>query len=126
MRTILSTWSKFSLFLTMMEQDTNLRSQVIQATDFLLKAVERLEDRPASPSVSRAMSGPSDSLSICSPYRASTSEMNKLFNWTATKRRPPKAVVSSAKIYIRPLQKNLDLSIIESVSSFRYLYACDT
>ena len=89
MRTILSTWSKFSLFLTMMEQDTNLRSQVIQATDLLLKAVERLEGRPASPSVSRAMSGPSDSLSICSPYRASTSEMNKLFNWTATKRRPP-------------------------------------
>ena len=37
-----------------------------------------------------------------------------------------KAVVSSAKIYIRPLQKNLDLSIIESVSSFRYLYACAT
>ena len=107
MRTILSTWSKFSLFLTMMEQDTNLRSQVIQATDLLLKAVERLEGRPASPSVSRAMSGPSDSLSICRPsvsramsgpsdslsicrpYRASTSEMNKLFNWTATKRRPP-------------------------------------
>ena len=107
MRTILSRWSKFSLFLTMMEQDTNLRSQVIQATDLLLKAVERLEGRPASPSVSRAMSGPSDSLSICrpsvsramsgpsdslsicSPYRASTSEMNKLFNWTATKRRPP-------------------------------------
>ena len=67
MRTILSTWSKFSLFLTMMEQDTNLRSQVIQATDLLLKAVERLEGRPASPSVSRAMSGPSDSLSICRP-----------------------------------------------------------
>ena len=107
MRTILSTWSKFSLFLTIMEQDANLRSQVIQATDLLLKAVERLEGRPASPSVSRAMSGPSDSLSICrpsvsramsgpsdslsicSPYRASTSEMNKLFNWTATKRRPP-------------------------------------
>ena len=107
MRTILSTWSKFSLFLTMMEQDTNLRSQVIQATDLLLKAIERLEGRPASPSVSRAMSGPSDSLSICRPsvsraisgpsdslsicslYRASTSEMNKLFNWTATKRRPP-------------------------------------
>ena len=97
----------------MMEQDTNLRSQVIQATDLLLKAVERLEGRPASPSV---ISGPSDSLSICSPYRASTSEMNKLFNWTATKRRPPKAVVSSEKIYIRPLQKNLDLSIIESNS----------
>ena len=63
-----------------MEQDTNLRSQVIQATDLLLKAVERLEGRPVSPSVSRAMSGLSDSLSICrpfvSPYRASTSEMS--------------------------------------------------
>ena len=64
MRTILRTWSKFSLFLTMMEQDTNLRSQVIQATDLLLKAVERLEGRPASPSVSRAISGPSDFINL--------------------------------------------------------------